>query len=473
MDKFAAYNIEVDEKYKILINNYLQNIKNHVEENSLDFECYEDIEEMFFEKLSSLKQINELNIKKIIKEVWEPEIIFWETKQTSTKNDDDLNLYQKLKNASWEYENDGAIVLWISGLLAKKLWLSVWIVRIILLIMILFWWLSIWLYFGFWIVFPVKTLDYNSKNIGILIKNQLIYVIQKSIKNIIKSFFLFFPFVIKKSFEWIKSLFWNIFPIIRFFGFWFAGIMFLGFVLVAITLLAFYYSDFSIWNVVFLQEFPIFWIYGTIFWLISVLILWIWSLFYAFWNKIFHKNLYILAIISIFASVFFFIVTWLDLAKKYIWETQTTQKIEYEIQNSQNNFVINIKNLRNKYVSWFWSIRNIEIIKSENQNISFELETQIFAWEKIANTILQNLNAVEALSSQNIISLQYKENKIFKNEVPFAVFENTLKIFVPENITFSLDWYWYYGVFSQWEYLWNCYENKFSYDAVQEKFICK
>jgi len=69
MDKFAAYNIEVDEKYKILINNYLQNIKNHVEENSLDFECYEDIEEMFFEKLSSLKQINELNIKKIIKEV--------------------------------------------------------------------------------------------------------------------------------------------------------------------------------------------------------------------------------------------------------------------------------------------------------------------------------------------------------------------------------------------------------------------
>lgn len=485
MDKFATYKLEIDEKNKTLVMQYLQSIKNHVENNWLDDECYDDIEEMFFEKLSSLKQINELNIKKIIKEVWEAEVIFWEWQQKTNTNQDNLNFYQKLKISDWEYQNEDAIVLWISGILAKKLGLTVWIVRLVLLFLILFWGLSVWLYFLLWLILPVKSLDYNSKNIAFLVKRQLFYVIKKSIKNIIKSIFLFFPFVFKKIFELVKIVFTNLMPILRFFAFSTAWILFLGFVLLAISVLAFYYSNFSVWNIVLFSELPIFWVYWTIFGLISVLILWIWSLFYAFWSKIFNKNLYILAIISIFVSIFFYIVTGLDLAKKYIWETNFTQKIEYEFQNPNTNVTVDLNNFQNRFLDWVWRINKIELIKNDDKKLTFELKTTIYAWENISSQLKNNFNDLEIIKSWNNFSLEYKQDKTFKKEVPFAFYEHSLVIYVPSELKLDLNRYWYYSLMFNWNYImpefskyWefgssDCYNKTIYFNKNEQKFVCE
>lgn len=485
MDKFATYNLEIDEKCKTLVMQYLQSIKDHVENNWLDDECYSDIEEMFFEKLASLKQINELNIKKIIKEVWEADVIFWEWQQKTNSNQDNLNFYQKLKISAWEYQNDDAIVLWISGILAKKLGLTVWIVRLVLLFLMLFWGLSVWLYFLLWLILPVKGLDYNSKNLTNLIRRQLFYVIKKSIKNVIKSIFLFFPFVIKKTFELIKIIFTNLKPILRFFAFWISWIVFLSFVLVAIFVLAFYYSNFSVWNIVIFSELPIFWVYATIFGLISVLILWIWSLFFAFGSKIFNKNLYILAILSIFVSIFFCIVTGLDLAKKYIWENNFSQKVEYEFQNSDTSVSLDLNKFRNKFLDWVWEINQFELIKTDDKKLTFELKTTIYAWDDIANKLKNNFNDLELNKSWNHFSLGYKQDKTFKNEVPFSFYTHKLVIYVPKDLKLDLNRYWYYSLRSNWEYIkpeyskywdfWSndCYNKTIYFNNNEQKFVCE
>jgi hypothetical protein len=69
MDKFEQYKINILEKDKTVVLEYLEKIKKFVSENNIDKELYNDIEEMVFEKLSLEKNLDQLKIVKILKEV--------------------------------------------------------------------------------------------------------------------------------------------------------------------------------------------------------------------------------------------------------------------------------------------------------------------------------------------------------------------------------------------------------------------
>ncbi|MDR0771805.1 MAG: hypothetical protein LBF15_01800 [Candidatus Peribacteria bacterium] len=69
MDKFKQYKLKITEKNKDLVNDYLQEIQNIVDKYDIDKELYDDIEERLFEKLSNAKTLDELSIKKILKEI--------------------------------------------------------------------------------------------------------------------------------------------------------------------------------------------------------------------------------------------------------------------------------------------------------------------------------------------------------------------------------------------------------------------
>jgi hypothetical protein len=69
MNKFEEYQIEIDDKNKNLILNYLESVREYIDKNSLDEDLYFDIEERVFEKLSSQEKINQLNIKKLLNEI--------------------------------------------------------------------------------------------------------------------------------------------------------------------------------------------------------------------------------------------------------------------------------------------------------------------------------------------------------------------------------------------------------------------
>ncbi len=76
MDKFQQYGIKIEQKEKKLVLEYLENIKNYISHHKIDPELFHDIEEMVFEKLSISKTTDQLSVKKILKEVGNPEDIF-------------------------------------------------------------------------------------------------------------------------------------------------------------------------------------------------------------------------------------------------------------------------------------------------------------------------------------------------------------------------------------------------------------
>ena len=63
------YNLTLNQKEKNMVINYLNNIKNYIKAKNIDMDCYDDIEEMVFEKLSKSSELNQLKIKQILKEV--------------------------------------------------------------------------------------------------------------------------------------------------------------------------------------------------------------------------------------------------------------------------------------------------------------------------------------------------------------------------------------------------------------------
>jgi hypothetical protein len=69
MDKFIQYKLEITDKEKKLVEDYLSKMKEIVDKYDIDKELYNDIEERLFEKLSALKNLNQLNITKILKEM--------------------------------------------------------------------------------------------------------------------------------------------------------------------------------------------------------------------------------------------------------------------------------------------------------------------------------------------------------------------------------------------------------------------
>ncbi|MDR2640713.1 MAG: hypothetical protein LBC61_05400 [Candidatus Peribacteria bacterium] len=69
MDKFKQYKLKLTDKNKELVKTYLQKMQKIVEKYNIEKELYNDIEEMIFEKLSNQKNLDQLSITKILKEV--------------------------------------------------------------------------------------------------------------------------------------------------------------------------------------------------------------------------------------------------------------------------------------------------------------------------------------------------------------------------------------------------------------------
>lgn len=74
MDNFES--LKITERQQKIIKDYLDSLKKYVKKHHIEMEVYNDIEEMLYEKLSKAKCLDDLTIKKSIKEVWEPKDIF-------------------------------------------------------------------------------------------------------------------------------------------------------------------------------------------------------------------------------------------------------------------------------------------------------------------------------------------------------------------------------------------------------------
>lgn len=494
MDKFEKFNLKISKKEKEIVLEYLEKVKKFTKENWIDEDLYNDIEEMVFEKLSLEKELNQLNVIRVAKEVWEPEVIFSDyfneeekSKKSKDKNKKDL-FYKKLIEENWVRDNSWAILLWISKTLAEKIGTNVWIIRILLLILFIPVWVSWFLYLVVWIILPVKWIEYKSKNDMIYIKTQIILVIKDLIKNFSWFIINIIKFIILNLISFMKHVFNfiinNIFPIIRFFIFGFLSFIFACILVCLLAMWAFYYSDFSIGNIDFVWVLPWYFIWWVVFWAVTASILTVWAFLYGIRRKVLNSYVFSLAGISFVIALFLWISTGFDLAKKYIWESKITQNAEIKISDTWT-WVINLNiswSFENGFIWNMWRITWVNIKASTWSEIKAEVVKTIYWNENIREKIENWLNNIMLEKVWNEIILKSENNEYFNKKTPFTFFHNDLNLYLPTNKKYYINWSYYYfenvhTANNYWEYNSylnsNCTYKNIYYSKDEEKFVCE
>lgn len=487
MEKFEQYKLDLSKKEKELVTWYLEKINQFIKKHDIDKELYNDIEEMVFEKLSKEKHLDQLKIIKILKEVWEPEIIFSDylDEDYDVKKVDDKELFfQKLIRYWWVRNNKNAWVLWISETLANKIWVPVLFMRIILILLIFVWWLSIWLYIIAWIILPIKWKDYSEMDMSKFFRFQIKKLIKDWAYNLSTSFIYLVKYISMKSWIIIKFFLKNIFPVFRFIICFSLALFFLSLLFALLVIWAMYFSSFSLDNIDFTSVLPSYFIYWVITWIIALAILSISNFVYAFtWKNI---NKYILSVwwISLLLAIFFWLATWFDLVQKYAIKSETIQNTEIDLWTSWS-WHINIDLSDNSHNNFIWNNSPIHNIKLENTTWSVlkaTIKNTVYGNEEISRQVFEWLNNLTLKNENNNVTLSSENNKLFNKKVPFSIIEREIVLKIPEWYSININnTYWF-----DLENVWldnkyekyngfintNCNNNKIWYKKEENKFVC-
>jgi len=495
MDKFKEYKLNIWEKEKKLIEEYLQKIQEYITENSIDTELYNDIEEMIFEKLSFETEFDQLKITKILKEVWEPEIIFSdyiENKKSSSQKQklpqSNGIFYEKLIEMEWVRDNNGAIFLGISGILAKKIGIPVWMIRLWLILFVFVFWISAWFYMLAGLLLPVKWESYNKISILGYLQKQLYLEVKDFIYNAHNTILYAIKFIFVKIFTmlWfiIKFTSENIFPIIRFVFFGILSFCFASVLLTLLVMWAFYFSGFSMGNMDFFSVLPPYFLWGVIFWIISATILTLGSFLYAVKKKTLNGYIFSGAGISFLIALFLGVSTGFNLAEKYFGRVEFSQEASIDMSNiKEEKIQFDISNIM--FDNLLWELGRISWVKIESSTwsiLSAKVVRRVYGTEQISNAIQAGLSDIVLKQEGNRIILTTQNNKIFKNKVPFSIFENELVLYVPQNKKYFIEGSYSYfinvhvaQIYENYQkYLYtNCRFREIYYSPEQGNFVCE
>lgn len=487
MDKFQKYKLNIWEKEKILVIEYLDKIKKIVLDNEIDKELYNDIEEMVFEKLSREKKIDQLKVRKIIKEIWEPEVIFsdYVEKQENPKKDEKVipeDFYKKLIENGWMRDNSWAILLWISQTLAQKIGISIWAVRIFLVLLCFVGGLSVWLYILVGLILPVKGKSYSWKTIFWYFWTQFVYLLRDIVSNITKFFIRTFWRSISAGGNIIKTIGKNTFPILRFFIFLILAFFFAWILLWLLVMWAMYFSRFSIESVDFIGILPNYFIWGIFCWIISSTIFMVTSFCYSLNKKLQSSFFLVFAGVSFLIALFLWISTWFDLVKKY------SPRYEFIQDTKQQNvwtweYLIDISGIQKTGSLWHFSNRvSVKLETSTWDTIEVKVLNKVFGNEEIVQKFKEGINNIILERSENTFSLTFKDNKMFSKKIPFTFLEREIILYVPKGISFTISPYSYYyenvslnGKYERYQDFLqnNCIQSKVVYETAEQRFVCE
>lgn len=488
MDKFEKYKLSLNEKQKDLVLDYLAKIKKFVDKHEIETELYNDIEEMVFEKLWNETEFNDLKIIKILKEVGEPEVIFSDYLQekidTEKESKSDL-FFINLEKNGWIRDNHDAIFLWISKTLWEKIGISTFAVRVILLLLIFPLGLSIWLYILAWVLLPLKWVDYSNDSVYLFFRKQIVFAVRNWVYNLSASFLNIFPFLLKKSYWFIKVFYKlfikNLLPVIRFVFFgiiwvslWFAIIWLL-------VLLSFYLTDFSLENIDFVSSLSSYFMYGIIFSLFSLIVFSLACFSYALNKKILNKYILLSWFLSLLLSIFLFFSTALDLVQKYNSKNEIIQSWSIVLWNSWS-YILDLNTYNNRWLD-FWLSRasNIKLLNSTWSELKLEIKNIVYGDENIFKSYSESMINPSLISSDNTIKLSFENNNIYSKEVPFAPIFRQFILHIPQWVSINIKWYYhyfenakvsdYYKKYSSYMDT-TCWNNFVFYSQEQSSFIC-
>lgn len=501
MEKFKEYNLKLDEKNISFIQEYLQRLKNIVDKYNIESELYNDIEDMIFEKLSNEKNLDQLKIKKILKDVWEPEIIFSEYINSSTNSkeehkkekikskQEETPIYEKLIQNWWIRQKEDMLLLWVSPLLWKKSSLPIWIVNCLFIIFIFVWGISIPVYLILWWILPKEWVDYNNMTTLKYLMVQLRISIKDFFVNIVKSLRKFLSFIIKKIIYLFKNIMKFITPTIRFIIFMTISIMLFFMFIWLLFLWAAYIWSPVIWNIDFSMVIPSYFIAWILLWIYSILVLLITAFLYSFSWKTINKSIIISSLITFIIALFLAFSTIFNLVSTYSNFKLVQNETIISLEDKSQNIVLNIENIL--FENNIYKLLNVQwntpitLKTNEENNIKITLNTEIlwndFIEEKYREAFK---NIITKNEKNNVIKLEYDKNS--KIKIPPFLFKRHIEIFIPEWYNLSFDNFNYYDFYITNAHIstkYNKYENYLrsncewdkiiSYSKDEERFICE
>jgi phage shock protein PspC (stress-responsive transcriptional regulator) len=442
---------------------------------------------MVFEKLSKEKELDQLKIIKILKEVWEPEIIFSDYLDEDGKNnkkEDKELFFEKLLRNWWSRDNKNAWVLWISDPLANKVWIQVSLMRIILVLLISVWWVSIWLYIIAWIIMPLKWKNYSKMDTLGYFKYQIIKAIKDWAYNISGIILVILKYISSKSGKIIKFFFKNIFPVFRFIICFLIALVFLSLLFALLVIWAMYFTSFSIENIDFTSVLPYYFIYWIITWIIALAIMSISNFVYAISWKNINSSILTTWWISLLLAIFFWLATWFDLVEKYSVQNTFDQETEIDLwQNWSWKIDINIlKDEKFGIMWWIYRIKQIELKNISWSILKVKVKNTIYWNDEIKNQVFSWLSNFTIWKENNNINLNQDNNSNFNKKIPFTFFDRVLTIYIPEwyNFKINLPYNIYISntslnsKYAKYNLLWheNCDNKEISFQKNEEKFVC-
>lgn len=390
MDKFTKYNIKVNDKNKEIIHSYLERTKEFIDRNSLEWDLFFDIEERVFEKLASGKDLNQLQIKKILDEIWEPEDIF----ELDEKWEITKSVKEIFYNAKKEAGKASKIVLeskpQVWGVLEKVKKYA-----IIALIFIKNKLLCLW------------------QGVKWLVSNAL-WIAKKCL--------WFIAMLAKKAFYGFGSFIWAAIILFWMFFLWFW---------------IFVENGISLWNIDYGASIPQEITLALFLWALGIVMLWVYFIL---------KRSFILFFIAFALSIAF--AGWMAISgvskvvNNFIYSDTFTEEVL--INTDENLIKISNYNL-DLYWKWFFPFKDIynndvRFIATDKENFRAEIETEIF-WkdkESVRNTY-DNLSASKAIFWNNWLELKLENKMLFLKKQNFVPVKRTLWLEIPEGKEVKID----------------------------------
>lgn len=451
MNKFEKYNLALSKKQEELILDYLDKIEKYVSENWIEKELYEDIEEMVFENILSDSDVTEFKIIKIIKEVWEPEIIFSDYKNEDNsipeRKFESEMFYETLMKNNWFKDNDSALFLWISKSLSEKIWISIFMTRIFILILLIPFGISIWIYVLLWLIFPLKWKDYSWFSTLSYIRIQIFSVIKYWMLNLTKSFLSLITLISKYFFILIWFMIKSILPIIRIIFFSIIGLIFLFLTLTYIFNLSLIFTNFSIYNIEITSVIPEYSYIWVISWIIFSSIFCISSFLYWFYKKWFNKYLLGFWLISLIITIFIYTSIFLDLTKRYLQENDYLQTwvIEWSFNKDENIKIDLEKILRPEIKEFVSRYKDTKVIYTDEEIIRYEIVNSVLWDKEIFDKYSKWISELNISVIWNEIFFKYENNLFIKNPVPISEVKRQIIIYIPRWYNYEIinDYFYY------------------------------
>lgn len=418
MSKFKEYKIDISDKNKKLIKDYLKKIKGFIDKNDLETDLYFDIEERVFEKLSNDWELNQLKIKQILNEIGEPDDIF-----ELEESEKDTWYFRFVKNIS----NSAKRTL-------KRIFATGFNIKNLLLF--------------------IKTIIISSfKGIKILIiKLSTLFIV--TLKKLLFCIKIIIIKWYKLSLLAIKSLY-KILKIVFNFAWSFIGYIILWISILILFLLPIIYSGVEIWNINFTNVVPYQLMIAYTFLVLAIAILWI----YFIVKKFFLLHFIVFGVSTILILSFGFLgSTKIYNNYSYIWETEEN----YILETDDDTIFFGYSKMNlywNVYIDEeFFDDYSLVVKKSDDENFNIKIKTEIYTKNETRfKEIEKGLNKFELKEEDKNIMLNIKSRETFTEKTDFTPIYRSLEIYVPENKTLEVnEWLKY-----RYKFLLNCDSSKF------------